>query len=468
MEQISDNILNQLYKYLTARIDMKNVGNADNSLEIISSSDSNIKIFKENWFKDDYGEGFVFESINSKLNLKIKCIHDGVLNIQLKSKDIRDKNNNRLPIYIDFTSFEINDIPIFDKPSLISYDAPFLFKKNVRDSEIINVYLEWMPFNSSSEFTQSENSIDKKDFIKLRNEFVNYKNNTDKCLESYNFLFNKLFIDYKQEPTQLMDDVHSVCNELLSFVEGVCKKYNLDWWLDYGNLIGAVRHGDYVPWDDEIDIGMMREDYNKLNSVIKKEIKANNLEDLITLVYRQREVDNKRIGSFLQILIFHIVDGKRLLLAGVDVFPYDYLVEYEDMNALNNVFYNTKINYFRNLSRNIDYSDCLKEYYNELNCTFEKTDLIIPGVEGAAGPRNQYPLFILKTDDLFPLKLTKYGDKLFPCPNNSDTYLKLIYGDYMRVPKIIHHHSRVERFRYIKNTHGDFTKYIKLLKKVNK
>lgn len=467
MEQISDNILNHLYKYFTARIDMKNMGKANNSLEIISSSDNNLKIFKENWFKDDYGEGLILESIASKLDLKIKCINDGELNIQLKSKDIKDKNNLRFPIYIDYTNFIINDIPIIDNHNLHSHDTPFLFKKNVKDSEIIDIHLEWLPFNSSCEFVKSDIDMNNNDFKKFKNEFVNYKKRTDECLESYNFLFNKLFVDYKQNPAQLMDDVHRVCNELLSFVDVVCKKYDLKWWLDYGNLIGAIRHEDYVPWDDEIDIGMMRSDYNELNRVLKKEIEANNLEDLITLVYREREFENKKIGSFLQILIFHIVDGRRLLLAGVDVLPYDYLVEYKDMETLNNTFYNTKLNYFKNLSNNIDYLDSLKEYYDELNCTFEKTNLVIPGVEGGVGPRNQYPLFTLDSDRLFPLKLKKYGDKMFPCPNDSDYHLKSIYGDYMKVPMIIRHHSRVERFRYIKNTHEDFTRYINILKKVN-
>ncbi len=54
-------------------------------------------------------------------------------------------------------------------------------------------------------------------------------------------------------------------------IHNVCEKYNLTYFLDGGTLIGAVRHKGFIPWDDDIDIMMPLDDYNKLGECIEKE-----------------------------------------------------------------------------------------------------------------------------------------------------------------------------------------------------
>lgn len=67
--------------------------------------------------------------------------------------------------------------------------------------------------------------------------------------------------------TAKMKRVWAVQMDLLSEFDKVCKKHNLRYFADSGTLLGAVRHQGYIPWDDDIDLVMLREDYKKLLEV---------------------------------------------------------------------------------------------------------------------------------------------------------------------------------------------------------
>ena len=56
--------------------------------------------------------------------------------------------------------------------------------------------------------------------------------------------------------------------EILADFDELCTKYGLRYMADWGTLLGTVRHGGYIPWDDDFDVGMPREDYNKFREVV--------------------------------------------------------------------------------------------------------------------------------------------------------------------------------------------------------
>lgn len=74
--------------------------------------------------------------------------------------------------------------------------------------------------------------------------------------------------------SEKMKKVWAVEMDLMAEFDRVCKKYGLRWYADSGTLIGAVRHHGFIPWDDDIDIVMLREDYDRLVSVAESEFQS--------------------------------------------------------------------------------------------------------------------------------------------------------------------------------------------------
>ncbi|MCR5765900.1 MAG: LicD family protein [Treponema sp.] len=74
-----------------------------------------------------------------------------------------------------------------------------------------------------------------------------------------------------KEEAAYMKEAHRLLTIILVEFDRVCKKHNLKYFLSQGSLIGAVRHHGLIPWDDDVDVAMFREDYNKLCKIAKEE-----------------------------------------------------------------------------------------------------------------------------------------------------------------------------------------------------
>ncbi len=60
--------------------------------------------------------------------------------------------------------------------------------------------------------------------------------------------------------------------KVLSIIDEICERHDIKWFADYGTLLGAVRHEGYIPWDDDLDICMFRDDWEAFFETAKKEV----------------------------------------------------------------------------------------------------------------------------------------------------------------------------------------------------
>lgn len=133
--------------------------------------------------------------------------------------------------------------------------------------------------------------------------------------------------------------------EVLNVIDEICRKFHIQYFAEWGTLLGTIRHGGFIPWDDDMDIMMKREDYNRFLQVVKTDLP----EGYHVMNYRNdgdywdvmsRVVNSKAIRFDAKFLdTYHNFPFS----TGIDIFPTDYLPTNEgEAEVLKNLIYEVK------------------------------------------------------------------------------------------------------------------------------
>ena len=131
--------------------------------------------------------------------------------------------------------------------------------------------------------------------------------------------------DGKVKMNELLRKCQLANTEVLKRFIEVCKKHNLKYYAYCGTLLGAVRHGGFIPWDDDIDVAMFRYDFNKFMDIAPAE-----LPDLYVEYYDSYTPEDKRYFDFTGVARINTRYQPDYTKdfpynAGIDIFPLDYL-----------------------------------------------------------------------------------------------------------------------------------------------
>lgn len=243
---------------------------------------------------------------------------------------------------------------------------------------------------------------------------------------------------------------HKIEKMILKDFHQFCEENNIEYYLSAGTALGAIRHEGFIPWDDDIDVMMFREDYNKLCKVVYKLEKKYDFLSITTTEnyfrpYAKLSLKNTKTNEHWE-RNTNFQLGIALDIFIIDFLPNNYI---KKKLLLKHWQFNNKISVLLEMTTNDIYTTKNRKKIGRLigkllNFFHLNQKYLIKQHEKFSITNNnnvEGVIIVLETTKLiFPIKIFKprkkamfEGIELY-VPNNYHIYLKNTYGDYMTLP----------------------------------
>ena len=266
----------------------------------------------------------------------------------------------------------------------------------------------------------------------------------------------KKYKDITQIPkaTGFLRDYQMALLSILKEFDRICTSHNLRYWLSGGTLLGAQRHKGFIPWDDDVDVDMIRDDYEKFPSIFNA---CTTNPDLYCELWRDK---NAPATCILKI------KHRKIKQAFVDIFPHDFY--YTRARGKDKIKLNKKVRRLRKslslslfrIKDNDELISKIKHLTNDvINEKIEVDERLKPSIHWGLDFPHRWNNWIYDYDQIFPLRKIEFEGYMFNCPDDTDFMLRNIYGEYMKFPKsICPHHTDENLF-----TQDEINEIIKLI-----
>lgn len=225
---------------------------------------------------------------------------------------------------------------------------------------------------------------------------------------------------------------------LLKIFHNICVKHNMQYWLADGTLLGAIRHNGFIPWDDDLDVCISYDSYDKMVSVLQSEFNNTN--------FKLYGIDKTRFGN-ATIRITH----QNFEFLNLDIFYcHPSSLPTEDRAYVQQIKEQYKRLYYRRFSHILrEDKETLKNFRLELNVPFEKAIKSVELSEASTLVRQISSSFtFVDKSVVFPLKSHKFEEFEFYVPNDTHKALTECFGNYLSFPDnfIQHQDSMFQNF----------------------